>query len=81
MLISKNKTRDCYNLLNIKFHKNLHSYVKIEHSFIFMFIKFQKNQIKAIEETKVAKKSKCGIIPFVHSFEVNPLWSINKIIQ
>ncbi|XP_077983719.1 exocyst complex component 1-like isoform X2 [Glandiceps talaboti] len=34
-----------------------------------MFDKFIQNQIRAIEETKVSKKSKCGIISFVYKFE------------
>lgn len=33
------------------------------------FDKFLMMQIKSIEETKVSKKSKCGIIPFVQNFE------------
>ena len=32
-------------------------------------ILFQQLQIKAIEENKVSKKAKCGVISFVHNFE------------
>ena len=30
-------------------------------------------QIKAIEENKVSRKTKCGIISFVHKFEVSSI--------
>lgn len=33
------------------------------------FDKFMQSQIKSIEESKVSKKSKCGILPFVANFE------------
>lgn len=33
------------------------------------FDKFMLSQIKSIEEAKVSKKSKCGILPFVKNFE------------
>lgn len=33
------------------------------------FDKFMQSQIRSVEEAKVSKKSKCGIIPFVSNFE------------
>ncbi|XP_035207311.1 exocyst complex component 1-like [Stegodyphus dumicola] len=33
------------------------------------FDKFMQSQIRSIEEAKVSKKSKCGILPFVSNFE------------
>lgn len=33
------------------------------------FDKFMQSQIRSIEESKVSKKSKCGILPFVANFE------------
>uniref|UniRef100_A0A2L2Y966 Exocyst complex component 1 n=1 Tax=Parasteatoda tepidariorum TaxID=114398 RepID=A0A2L2Y966_PARTP len=33
------------------------------------FDKFMNSQIKSIEEAKVSKKSKCGILPFIANFE------------
>lgn len=41
--------------------------------------RFQSNQIKAIQDFKVSKKSRCGIIAFVHNFEVTAnivLWRL-----
>ena len=37
-------------------------------------LEFQQQQIAAIQESKLSKKSKVGVIPFVHNFEVSILY-------
>ncbi|XP_053398468.1 exocyst complex component 1-like isoform X2 [Mercenaria mercenaria] len=55
-------TQDAGSFLSVTFASSL---VKVKRN----FDKFVQLQIKAIEENKVSKKAKCGIISFVHNFE------------
>ncbi|XP_052794557.1 exocyst complex component 1-like isoform X2 [Mya arenaria] len=55
-------TQDTGSFLSVTFASSL---VKIKRN----FDKFVQLQIRAIEENKVSKKAKCGIISFVHNFE------------
>ncbi|KAL4230853.1 Exocyst complex component 1 [Mactra antiquata] len=55
-------TQDTGSFLSVTFASSL---VKVKRN----FDKFVQMQIKAIEENKVSKKVKCGIITFVHNFE------------
>ncbi|KAL5012020.1 hypothetical protein ScPMuIL_010571 [Solemya velum] len=54
--------QDTGSFLSVTFASSL---VKIKRN----FDKFINNQMRSIEETKVSKKNKCGIISFVRSFE------------
>ena len=47
-------------------------------------------QIKAVEESRVSRKTRCGIISFVHNFEVSfynsfknkfKFWSVHGIMN
>ncbi|XP_052277522.1 exocyst complex component 1-like isoform X2 [Dreissena polymorpha] len=66
MLVRMNEhvanTQDAGSFLSVTFASSL---VKIKRN----FDKFVQQQIKTIEENKVSKKAKCGIISFVHTFE------------
>lgn len=57
-----NNAQDTGSFLSLMFASCL---VKIKRN----FDKFIANQIKAIQDFKVSKKSRCGIIAFVHNFE------------
>lgn len=57
-----NNTQDAGSFLSIMFASCL---VKVKRN----FDKFIANQIRAIQDFKVSKKSRCGIIAFVHNFE------------
>ncbi|XP_048772233.1 exocyst complex component 1-like isoform X2 [Ostrea edulis] len=69
-----NKSQDTGSFLSVMFASCL---VKIKRN----FDKFISNQIKAIQDFKVSKKSRCGIIAFVHNFEdfANQAESIFKL--
>ncbi|XP_069131565.1 exocyst complex component 1-like isoform X2 [Argopecten irradians] len=57
-----NKAQNTGSFLSVTFASCL---VKIKRN----FDRFIQNQIRAIQECRVAKKTKCGIISFVHTFE------------
>nr|XP_022323453.1 exocyst complex component 1-like isoform X2 [Crassostrea virginica] len=57
-----NNAQDAGSFLSLMFASCL---VKIKRN----FDKFISNQIRAIQDFKVSKKSRCGIIAFVHNFE------------
>lgn len=40
---------------------------------------FKQTQIAAIQESKIPKKTKVGIIPFVHNFEVSAFIQWNSL--
>ncbi len=46
-----------------------------------LFSLFQKQQIIAIEEFKLSKKNRVGIIPFVHNFEVNLFFKSHTVLR
>jgi len=43
------------------------------------FDRFMQAQLKSIEETKVNRKSKCGLLPYVANFEVRAVY-INAMV-
>ena len=45
--------------------------IKIFEKWNNVYMCFQQQQIQTIEETKLSKKSKAGVLPFVHQFAVS----------